>query len=72
MLTIDGTVRQAVAFSALTGQPIPAVNARAKREKPGLRLQHTRVIAVIAELVNGQVDGLSQSSQDMYRRRRHI
>lgn len=72
MLTIDGSrysgsgtiVRQAVAFSALTGQAIRMVKARAKRDKPGLRLQHIRVIQAIAELVNGQVEGLSQSSQE--------
>ncbi len=72
MLTIDGSrysgsgsiVRQAVAFSALTGQPIHVVNARAKREKPGLRPQHIRVIEAIAELVNGRAEGLQQGSQE--------
>jgi RNA 3'-terminal phosphate cyclase (ATP) len=66
MLTIDGSrfsgsgavVRQAVAFSALTGQPIRMVNVRAKREKPGLRAQHLRVIEAVAELVNGHTEGL--------------
>jgi RNA 3'-terminal phosphate cyclase (ATP) len=72
MLTIDGSrysgsgtiVRQAVAFSALTGRAIHLIKARAKRDKPGLRLQHIRVIQAIAELVNGQVEGVSQSSQE--------
>jgi len=72
ILTIDGSrysgsgtiVRQAVAFSALTGQPIHMVNARAKREKPGLRLQHIRVVEAIAELVNGRAEGLTPSSQE--------
>jgi RNA 3'-terminal phosphate cyclase (ATP) len=72
ILTIDGSrysgsgtiVRQAVAFSALTGQPIHMVNARAKREKPGLRPQHIRVVEAIAELVNGQTEGLAQGSQE--------
>jgi len=72
MLTIDGSrysgsgtiVRQAVAFSALTGRPIHMVKARGKREKPGLRPQHIRVVQAIAELVNGEVDGLSQGSQE--------
>lgn len=72
VLTIDGSrysgsgtiVRQAVAFSALTGRPIHMVNARAKRDKPGLRLQHIRVVEAIAELVNGRAEGLVQGSQE--------
>jgi RNA 3'-terminal phosphate cyclase (ATP) len=72
MLTIDGSrysgsgtiVRQAVAFSALTGQPIQVVNARAKRDKPGLRPQHIRVVQAIADLVNGQAEGLTQGSRE--------
>lgn len=72
MLTIDGSrysgsgsiVRQAVAFSALTGQTIHMVNARAKRDKPGLRPQHIRVVEAIAELVNGHTEGLAQGSQE--------
>ena len=72
MLTIDGSrysgsgtiVRQAVAFSALTGQSIHMVNARAKRDKPGLRPQHIRVVEAIAELVTGRAEGLAQGSQE--------
>ena len=72
MLTIDGSrysgsgtiVRQAVAFSALTGRAIHVVNARAKRDKPGLRPQHIRVVEAIAELVNGRAEGLAQGSQE--------
>jgi len=72
MLTIDGSrfsgsgtiVRQAVAFSALTGRSIRVVNARAKREKPGLRPQHLRVIEAVAELVNAGTEGLVQGAQE--------
>lgn len=72
MVTVDGSrysgsgtiVRQAVAFSALTGRTIHVVNARAKRDKPGLRPQHIRVIEAVAELVNGCADGLAQGSQE--------
>ncbi len=72
MLTIDGSrysgsgtiVRQAVAFSALTGQAIHVVNARAKRDKSGLRLQHIRVVEAIADLVNGRTEGLALGSKD--------
>jgi RNA 3'-terminal phosphate cyclase (ATP) len=72
MLTIDGSrysgsgsiVRQAVAFSALAGRPIHVVNARAKRDKPGLRPQHIRMVEAVADLVNGRTEGLTQGSQD--------
>jgi RNA 3'-terminal phosphate cyclase (ATP) len=72
MLTIDGSrhsgsgtvVRQAVAFSALTGRAIHVVNARAKRDKPGLRPQHIRVVEAIAELVDGHAEGLKKGSQE--------
>ena len=72
MLTIDGSrysgsgsiVRQAVAFAALTGRAIHVVQARAKREKPGLRPQHIRIVEAIAELVNGHTEGLTQGSQE--------
>lgn len=72
LLTIDGSrysgsgtiVRQAVAFSALTGQSIHVFNARAKRDKPGLRPQHIRVVEAVAELVNGRTEGVEQGSQE--------
>jgi RNA 3'-terminal phosphate cyclase len=74
MLTIDGSsysgsgtiVRQAVAFSALTGIPVHLVHARAKRSRPGLRRQHRRVIEAIRELVNGRTEGVSEGSQEIF------
>lgn len=72
MLTIDGSqysgsgtiVRQAVAFAALTGRPIHLIKARVKRENPGLRPQHVRVVEAIAELVNGKVEGLAPGTTE--------
>jgi len=46
------------------GRPIHMVHARAKRDKPGLRPQHIRVVEAIAELVNGRAEGLMQGSQE--------
>ena len=73
MIEIDGSqysgsgtiVRQAVAFSALTGQPVHIIHARARRPKPGLRHQHIRVVQAIGELVNGIAEGLSPGSQEI-------
>ena len=74
MIEIDGSqysgsgtiVRQAVAFSALTGKPVHILNARAKRDKPGLRRQHMRVIEAITELTNGTAKGVCEGSQELY------
>jgi RNA 3'-terminal phosphate cyclase (ATP) len=73
MIEVDGSqysgsgtiVRQAVAFSALTGQPVHIVNARTRRPKPGLRHQHIRVVQAIGEFVNGTAKGLSPGSQEI-------
>jgi RNA 3'-terminal phosphate cyclase (ATP) len=73
VLEIDGSrysgsgaiVRQAVAFSALTGKAIRIVNARIKRPKPGLRRQHMQVVESIRQLVNGTCDGLAPGSREI-------
>jgi RNA 3'-terminal phosphate cyclase (ATP) len=65
MVEIDGAlysgsgsiVRQAVAYAAVTGQPVHVVNARASRPNPGLRPQHLRAIQAICQLVGGTVEG---------------
>jgi RNA 3'-terminal phosphate cyclase (ATP) len=73
VIEIDGSqysgsgtiVRQAIMLSALTGQAVHIVNARAKRPKPGLRPQHIRVVEAIRELVNGSAEGLSTGSREV-------
>jgi RNA 3'-terminal phosphate cyclase (ATP) len=73
MVEIDGalysgsgtTVRQAVAFSALTGQAVHIVNVRARRPKAGLRAQHVKVVEAICQLANGTVDGLHEGSREL-------
>jgi uncharacterized protein with PIN domain len=73
MIDIDGSqhsgsgtiVRQSIAFSALTGQAIHIRNARIRRDKPGLRRQHVRVVQAIAELVNGTAEGLQEGSCEL-------
>jgi RNA 3'-phosphate cyclase len=72
MLKIDGSrysgsgtiVRQSVAYAALTRQPIHVINARVRRDNPGLRRQHIRVIEAITELVSGEAQGLSPGSRE--------
>ena len=65
MIDIDGSlhsgsgtiVRQAAAYAALTGQPVRVRNARAQRQRPGLRPQHLRAIQAVHDLVGGSLDG---------------
>lgn len=71
MIEIDGSlhsgsgtiVRQAVAYAALTGQPVHICNARARRRHPGLRPQHLRAIQAICELTGGTLDGAGVASR---------
>jgi RNA 3'-terminal phosphate cyclase (ATP) len=73
MVEIDGShysgsgtiVRQAIALSALTGQPVHIVNARARRPKPGLRPQHVHVVRAIGELVGADTQGISPGSREV-------
>ncbi|HJR76904.1 MAG TPA: RNA 3'-terminal phosphate cyclase [Nitrospiraceae bacterium] len=74
VLEIDGSrhsgsgtiVRQAAAFSALTGRAVHVVNARVRRPQPGLRHQHVRVVEAIRDLVNGTAEGLAPGSREFW------
>ncbi|MBI2850937.1 MAG: RNA 3'-phosphate cyclase [Chloroflexi bacterium] len=65
MLHIDGSqksgsgtiVRYAIGLAALLGEELELTNIRAKRDKPGLRLQHLAAIKALARLCGGQVEG---------------
>jgi RNA 3'-terminal phosphate cyclase (ATP) len=72
MIEIDGAqqsgsgtiVRYAVAFSALLGQPLRLLNARAKRAHPGLRPQHLASVLACAELCEAKTEGLSVGARE--------
>ena len=71
MIDVDGSahsgsgtvVRNAAAYAALTGQPVRVRNARAQRQRPGLRPQHLRVIQAIRDLVGGSIAGAEIGSR---------
>ena len=71
MIDIDGSahcgsgtiVRHAAAYAALTGQPVRVRNARARRQRPGLRPQQLRAIQAIRDLVGGSLDGAAVGSR---------
>ena len=47
------------------GPSHPYRNARIRRDKPGLRRQHVRVVQAIADLVNGSAEGLQEGSCEL-------
>lgn len=67
MIEIDGSVksgsgtivRHAVALAALMGQSLRLFNARAKREKLGLRSQHLSSVQACAQMCGARTEGLS-------------
>ncbi|RLF07746.1 MAG: RNA 3'-phosphate cyclase [Thermoprotei archaeon] len=74
MIEIDGSygegggqlLRYSVALAALLGKDLHVFNIRAKRSNPGLRRQHLTAIKIIAELVDGRVEGLEVGSKEIY------
>ncbi|MBI3303294.1 MAG: RNA 3'-phosphate cyclase [Deltaproteobacteria bacterium] len=72
MVVIDGAqksgsgtiVRYAVALAALLGQPLHLFNARAKRDKPGLRPQHLSSVLACAELCGATTEGVRVGSRE--------
>jgi RNA 3'-terminal phosphate cyclase (ATP) len=74
MLEIDGSehsgsgtiVRDAVPFCILTGEEIHLRNIRAKRDKPGLRPQHVKVLEAAAELCGGKLAGGTVGSKEIW------
>ncbi len=73
MLTIDGGVRSgsgtivrySVALASLLGKEIKIQNIRARRDKPGLRAQHLKVIQACQEMCHGMVGDASVGSKEI-------
>jgi RNA 3'-terminal phosphate cyclase (ATP) len=73
VIQIDGSqqsgsgtlVRFGVAFSALCGEPLHLVNARARRPQPGLRAQHVAAVRACAELCGAETEGVEVGSREL-------
>jgi len=73
MMTIDGgaksgsgtIVRYSVALASLLGKEIKVENIRAKRDKPGLRAQHLKVIQACREMCCGVVSDAAVGSKEI-------
>jgi len=73
MLKIDGSqksgsgtiLRDATPYALLMGKDLQLINIRAKRDKPGLRPQHLRVIEAVAQICQGKVKGAEVGSREI-------
>jgi len=65
LIEIDGSrhsgsgtiVRYSIALATLLGRPVRVINARVKRDKPGLRRQHLASVLAAAEMCGGSLQG---------------
>jgi len=73
MITIDGgaksgsgtIVRYSVALASLLGEEIKIENIRARRDKPGLRAQHLKVVQACQEMCQGMIKNASVGSKEI-------
>jgi len=73
MMTIDGgaksgsgtIVRYSVALASLIGREIKIENIRARRDKPGLRAQHLKVIQACQEMCHSAVSNAQVGSKEI-------
>jgi RNA 3'-terminal phosphate cyclase (ATP) len=73
MITIDGgaksgsgtIVRYSVALASLLAREIKIQNIRQRRDKPGLRAQHLKVIQACAEMCHGVVENAAVGSKEI-------
>ncbi|MDE1547350.1 RNA 3'-terminal phosphate cyclase [Dechloromonas agitata] len=59
-------LRSALALSVLTGKAVRLAGIRARRPIPGLKLQHIRLVEVMAGLCRAAVDGARLGSQHLH------
>lgn len=73
MIIIDGAegegggqmVRNACALSLVTGEPFRIINARGRRERPGLMRQHVTAVEAACAIGGAKCEGLSVGSSEI-------
>jgi RNA 3'-phosphate cyclase len=69
----SGTIlRLAVAFAAITGQPLHISNIRQNRPEPGLKPQHLEAVLTAAKLCNAELEGAKLNSRELWFKPRGI
>jgi RNA 3'-terminal phosphate cyclase (ATP) len=74
MLHLDGSrfsgsgtvVRFGVSLAALAGQDVHLTHIRARRDPPGLRPQHLKVVEAVSQLCQGTLEGGTVGSQELF------
>ncbi len=63
----SGTIlRQAIALAAIKGEPMHIFNIRQNRPQPGLKPQHLEAVLTAAKLCNGQLQGATLNSRELW------
>ncbi len=71
MIQINGSeaggqiLRTALALSVLTKKPFKITNIRAKRQKPGVKVQHLECMKAIQEICNAEIKGAYLKSKNL-------
>ncbi|HID72458.1 TPA: RNA 3'-phosphate cyclase [Candidatus Micrarchaeota archaeon] len=73
MITIDGSegegggqmIRTALSLSAVTGKAVELVNIRAKRDRPGLKMQHLTAAKAVRKVCRGTLEGAELESRTL-------
>lgn len=74
MIEVDGSkksgsgtiLRLAVAFAAITGQPLHIFNIRQNRPQPGLKPQHLEAVLTAARLCSAKLEGARLDSRELW------
>ncbi len=74
MIEIDGSeksgsgtiLRMAIAFSAITEQPLHIYKIRQNRPQPGLKPQHLEAVRTAAKLCDAEVEGARTDSRELW------
>ena len=73
MIEIDGShgegggalLRNALALSAVLGEPARIFNIRAGRKEPGLKMQHLTAVRALEKICNARVSGAEKGSEEV-------
>jgi RNA 3'-terminal phosphate cyclase (ATP) len=69
----SGTIlRLSIALASVLGEPLHIYNIRKKRSQPGLRPQHLEAVLTAAKLCDGETEGATLNSEEIWFKPRQI